>query len=61
MLDLIAAGTSRAATALFRPLVDALLVRDDYMLLADYRSYIEGQEAGGEAYRDRSAGPACRS
>jgi len=38
--------------ARFQPLVDALLGRDDYMLLADYRSYLEAQERVEAAYRD---------
>jgi starch phosphorylase len=40
---------------LFRPIVESLLVRDDYMLLADYESYVECQERVGEAYRDRTS------
>jgi starch phosphorylase len=39
---------------LFRPLVDSLLTADDYMLLADYPSYIESQKAVCQAYADRS-------
>ena len=38
---------------LSRPLVDALLGRDEYLVLADYRSYIAAQEAAGSAYADR--------
>jgi starch phosphorylase len=39
---------------LFRPLVESLLARDDYMLLTDYQPYIECQARAGEAYRDRT-------
>ena len=38
---------------LFRPLVDSLLDRDDYMLLADYQSYIDCQERVSEAFKDQ--------
>lgn len=39
---------------LFRPLVDSLLTRDDYMLLADFNSYIECQRSVCQAYADQS-------
>ena len=35
----------RATATLFRPLVDALLDRDEYMVLADYRAYVDCQDA----------------
>ena len=38
---------------LFRPLVDSLLTRDDYMLLADYQAYVDCQQRVSEAYRDQ--------
>jgi len=38
----------------FRPLIEALLTRDDYMLLADYQSYVGCQQRVGEAYRDQN-------
>jgi starch phosphorylase len=38
---------------LFRPLVDALLNWDEYLLLADYRAYVDCQQRVGEAYRDQ--------
>ncbi len=37
---------------LFQPMIDALLQRDEYMLLADYQSYIDTQARVGYAYRD---------
>jgi starch phosphorylase len=37
---------------LFHPLVDSLLHRDEYMLLADYQAYINCQEEVEQAYRD---------
>ena len=36
---------------LFQPLVASLLEKDEYMLLADYQSYIDCQERVNEAYR----------
>lgn len=37
---------------LFRPLTDPLLSYDPYLLLADYRSYIDCQDSVGAAYAD---------
>jgi len=37
----------------FRPLVDALLDHDEYMLLADYRAYVACQDQVAEAYQDQ--------
>jgi starch phosphorylase len=54
-IDLIASGHfSRGDAGLFRPLVDSLLGRDEYMVLADYPSYIECQDRAAAAYRDRA-------
>lgn len=39
--------------ALFKPLVDSLMYKDEYLLFADYQSYIDCQEQVSEAYRDR--------
>ena len=53
-IDLIGSGFFSAGDpGLFRPLVEALLGRDEYLVLADYRSYIAAQEAAGRAYADR--------
>jgi starch phosphorylase len=38
---------------LFKPLVDLLLDRDPYMLMADYQFYIDCQQQVSQAYRDR--------
>jgi starch phosphorylase len=55
-LDLISSGVfANGDRDLFRPLVDSLLTRDDYMLLADYQSYIDCQARVAEAYRDQVA------
>lgn len=39
---------------LFKPLLDSLLYHDQYMLLADFRAYMECQERVSEAYKDRT-------
>ncbi len=36
------------------PLVESLLTRDDYLLLADYQAYVDCQERVSEAYLDRA-------
>jgi len=54
-IDQIRSGVfSRGDSSLFKPLVDALLQRDDYLVLADYRSYIECQHSAGQLYRDQN-------
>jgi starch phosphorylase len=53
VIDLIASGHfSDGDSSLFRPLVDALLYHDDYLLFADYQSYVECQDAAARAYAD---------
>jgi glycogen phosphorylase len=53
-IDLIDAGFfSNGDRELFRPLVESLLTRDDYMLLADYQAYVDCQQRVSDAYRDR--------
>jgi glycogen phosphorylase len=55
-LDLISSGFfSDGDRGLFQPLVDSLLTRDDYMLLADYQAYVECQERVSRAYANRNA------
>ena len=52
-IDLIASGLfSRGDSGLFKPLVDGLLDRDEYFVLADYQSYVERQEEVGKVYED---------
>jgi starch phosphorylase len=52
-IDLIASGFfSRGDRELFRPLVESLLTWDNYMLLADYRSYVDCQDRVSKTYRD---------
>jgi starch phosphorylase len=53
-IDLIDSGFfSNGDRELFRPLVESLLNRDDYMLLADYQAYVDCQLRVSEAYRDQ--------
>jgi starch phosphorylase len=52
-LDLISSGFfSHGDTKLFEPLVNSLLHRDEYMLCADYQSYIDCQDKVSRAYCD---------
>ena len=51
VIDLIGSGHfSHGDTSLFAPLVRSLLEHDDYLLLADYASYIATQDAISRAY-----------
>lgn len=53
-LDRLSSGFfSHGDTNRFKPLVDSLLYRDEYLLLADYQSYVECQDRVSQAYRDR--------
>jgi glycogen phosphorylase len=53
-LDLIASGAfSPEDRGLFRPLVDSLLERDDYLLLADYPLYLACQDDVSRAWQDK--------
>ena len=52
-LDLISSGFfSHGDRDLFKPLVDSLLYHDDYLLLADYSSYVDRQAEVGNIFRD---------
>jgi starch phosphorylase len=53
VIDLINSGLfSHGDTELFRPLTDHLLQRDDYLLMADYRAYVDCQEEVNRAFQD---------
>ncbi len=55
VFDLLDRGFfSNGDREVFRPLVESLLTRDDYMLLADYQSYVECQQRVSDAYRDQA-------
>jgi glycogen phosphorylase len=54
-IDLIDSGFfSGGDRGLFHPLVESLLTRDDYMLLADYQAYVDCQQRVSEAYADQN-------
>ena len=53
VLDFIVSGALSGGDAgLFRPLVDNLLWEDPYLVLADYQSYIDGQEQVSTLWKD---------
>jgi len=53
-IDLIDAGEfSNGDRELFRPLLESLLIRDEYLLFADYQPYLDCQQRVSEAYRDQ--------
>jgi len=53
-IDLVASGSfSGGDTELFRPLLDSLLNHDEYMLCADYQSYIDCQQNVSRTYQDQ--------
>ena len=55
-IDAIGAGAFSGGDAgLFSPLVESLLGHDEYLLLADYRSYVDCAERAAEAFRDSEA------
>ncbi len=54
VIDSISSGVfSNGNWELFRPLVDSLLYRDEYMLFADFQSYVDCHEKVAQAYRNR--------
>jgi starch phosphorylase len=55
VINLIAGGHfSRGYRSLFQPLVDNLLGRDDYLLLADFQAYLDCQDRVSAAYLDKN-------
>jgi starch phosphorylase len=53
VMDLMSSGYfSRGDTQLFQPIVASLLYRDEYLLLADYRTYVDRQDEVGHIFRD---------
>ena len=53
-VESIASGLfSRGDRDLFRPLVEALLNHDEFLLMADFGAYLECQGRAGRAYQDR--------
>jgi starch phosphorylase len=55
-LDQVSSGIFDGGRAgLFAPLVDSLLQRDDYLLLADFDSYVECQERVAREFRKKES------
>ena len=53
VIELIRSGHfSNGDRAVFRELVDSLVERDEYLLFADYQSYIDCQDRASTAFRD---------
>jgi len=53
-IDRIASGCfSNGDAGVFRPLVDSLLYQDEYLVLADYPSYVDCQEEAVKAYQNQ--------
>ena len=53
VMEMIADGVfSGGDRGAFEPVVRSLTARDEYMLFADYRSYVECQQRAGDAYAD---------
>jgi starch phosphorylase len=53
VIDLLDSGVfSHGDRGLFRPLIDSLLQRDPYLVLADFASYVNCQSEVGLAFRD---------
>jgi starch phosphorylase len=56
VIDFIASGAlARSDTELFRPIVENLLDRDPFLLLADYQAYSDAQEQVSTLWRDQQA------
>jgi starch phosphorylase len=54
VLDSLMSGEfSHGDRTLFEPLVNSLLTRDEYMLLADYQPYVDCQDAVSLAYQNQ--------
>lgn len=53
-IDAIARGDfSFGQAELFQPIVDSLLYKDEYLLLADYQAYVDCQDRAAAVYRDQ--------
>jgi starch phosphorylase len=56
VIDSMASGEfSDGDAEVFKPIVESLLHHDEYMLLADYASYVECSERAARVYRDPEA------
>jgi starch phosphorylase len=54
-IDAVSAGHfSNGDPYLFKPIIDALLYHDEYLVLADFADYVACQQQVNDAYRDQS-------
>jgi starch phosphorylase len=53
VIDSLTSGVWTADRELFKPIADSLLYHDEFMLLADYASYVECQARAAQAYLDK--------
>lgn len=54
VIDLISSGVfSHGDKDLFKPIVESLLTRDDFLVLADFQAYVDCQQQVASAYKDR--------
>jgi starch phosphorylase len=54
IIDLISSGYfSSGDSEAFKPLVDSLLYHDEYLLFADYQSYVDCQDRVSKTYGDQ--------
>ena len=54
VVDQISSGVfSRGDRELFKPLIDSLMTRDEYLVLADFESYLDCQDKVSKAWRDQ--------
>ena len=52
-IDGLASGQfSRGDAYVFQPLIGSLLSRDEFLVFADYQSYVDCQQRVGEIYQD---------
>jgi len=55
VLQLVRSGHFSNGDDRHAPLIESLLAHDEYMVLADYRAYVEAETRAGDDYRDRDA------
>ena len=56
VIEMIESGFfSENDNQLFKPITESLMYHDDYMLLADFQSYVDCQERASEAYLDKES------